>query len=104
MAFIYPMITVIAGFSKAKDCLITMLERLQEKMIIYLPVQPMARFSELSLEILILQTINKNIDLLGNKLKEYETQEQRTAINIESLSNGVYFLKIGNEVKMFVKE
>ena len=43
-------------------------------------------------------------DLLGNKLKEYETPEQTATINIESLSKGVYFLKIGNEIKMFVKE
>jgi len=41
--------------------------------------------------------------LLGNKLKYLETQET-TTINIESLSNGVYFIKTGNEVKMFVKK
>jgi len=44
------------------------------------------------------------IDLLGNKLKEFETPQQTTTMNIESLSRGVYFLRIGNDVKMFVKE
>jgi hypothetical protein len=44
------------------------------------------------------------INLLGTKVMEYYSQEQRTTINIESLPRGVYFLRTGNQTKMFVKE
>ena len=44
------------------------------------------------------------INLLGTKVMEYYSQEQRATINIESLARGVYFLRIGNQTKMFVKE
>ena len=43
-------------------------------------------------------------NLLGIKVLEISTIEQKQPINLESLSNGVYFLRLGNQTKIFIKE
>jgi len=58
---------------------------------------------------LIIKTLypNQNIgifDLLGNKLYNSVALGIETKINLEFLSSGVYFIKVGQLVRMFVKE
>ena len=51
--------------------------------------------------------IGKNIsiyNILSNKLMTATAESTAISINIESLPEGVYFIKIGEQTKMFVKE
>ncbi|MGA2298388.1 MAG: T9SS type A sorting domain-containing protein, partial [FCB group bacterium] len=43
-------------------------------------------------------------DMLGNKLMSTTAAGAETRINIESLQTGVYFVRIGEQTKIFVKE
>lgn len=46
------------------------------------------------------------VDLFGRRVLKSEVRGQRSevSINVASLSPGIYFLKVGNEVRKFVKE
>ncbi|MGA2298458.1 MAG: T9SS type A sorting domain-containing protein, partial [FCB group bacterium] len=43
-------------------------------------------------------------DMLGNKLKSVIAEGMNTRINIESLSTGIYLIRIGVFSKLFIKE
>jgi hypothetical protein len=43
-------------------------------------------------------------DMLGNKLETFILEDMETRINIESLSMGIYFVRIGEITKTFIKE
>jgi hypothetical protein len=43
-------------------------------------------------------------DMLGNKLLSVRAESSETRLDIESLSTGVYIIRIGEQTKIFVKE
>lgn len=61
-------------------------------------------------DLLIINSVNsigKEIsiyDMLGNKLKTFKQEGSETRINIESLSIGIYIIRIGEITKTFIKE
>ena len=42
-------------------------------------------------------------DMSGKIVKQFETQKSTTEIDISTLENGIYFLKVGDSIKKFVK-
>jgi hypothetical protein len=44
------------------------------------------------------------LDVLGNEIKKSTIETNQFSVDISSLQNGVYFIKIGNSAQKFIKQ